>query len=109
VTGAVIVPGSYGASGLVFDIPLREPTLSYIVLWLADAMGGVAFDDASVDGIGKDATKKTHGARGRSRTAPDDRRCAQLLCLDRNPRLSRHDILEDLVEVGLGEVLDPPL
>ena len=35
-------------------------------------MGRVALDDARFDGVGEDATKKTHGARGRSRTAPDD-------------------------------------
>ncbi len=29
-------------------------------------MGWIALDDARFDGIGKDATKKSHGARGRS-------------------------------------------
>ena len=33
---------------------------------------------------------------------------AQLLGLDRNPRLSGHDVLEDLVDISLGEVLNPP-
>ena len=71
-------------------------------------MGWVALDDARFDGVGKDATKKTHGARGRSRTTPDNCLAAQLLGLDRNPRLSGHDVLEDLVDVGLGEILNPP-
>src|SRR5258707_4381972 len=71
-------------------------------------MGWIALDDARFDGIGKDATKKSHGARGRSRTAPDDCFAAQLLGLDRNPRLSGHDVLEDLADVGLCQVFDPP-
>src|SRR6266851_1614397 len=87
---------------------LGKPTLSYIVLWLANAMGRVALDDTGVDGVGKDVAEKTNRARGRSRTASDDRLSAQLLGLDRNLRLSGHDVLEDLVDVGLGEVLDPP-
>ena len=71
-------------------------------------MGRVAFDNTRFDGIGKDAAEKTHGARGRSSAASDDGLSAQLLGLDRNPRLSRHDVLEDFVDVGLGEVLNPP-
>jgi hypothetical protein len=47
-------------------------------------------------------------ARGRSRTASDDRLSAQLLGLDRDLRLSGHDVLENLVDIGLGEILDPP-
>src|SRR5260370_3769865 len=80
----------------------------FIVLRVANAMGGIALDDARLDGIGKDATKKSHGASGRSRTAPDDCFAAQLLGLDRNPRLSGHDVLEDLVDIGLGEILNSP-
>jgi hypothetical protein len=75
---------------------LGEPTLSYVILRPTDAMGWIALDDARFDGVGKDATKKTHGARGSSRTAPDDCFAAQLLGLDRNPRLSGHDVPEDL-------------
>src|SRR5216684_3508647 len=52
--------------------------------------------------------EKTHGACGRSSAASDDGLSAQLLGLDRNPCLSGHDVLEDLVDVGLGEILDPP-
>src|SRR5882724_2580074 len=44
---------------------LRESTLSYIVLWLANAMGWVALDDARLDRVGENAAKETHGARGR--------------------------------------------
>src|SRR6266852_5404791 len=87
---------------------LREPTLSHIVLWLADAMGRVALDNPCFVGVGKDATKKTHGACGRSCTPLDDCFAAQLFGLDRNPRLSGHNVLEDLVDIGLGEILDPP-
>src|SRR5216684_3010660 len=87
---------------------LREPTLSYIVLWLADAMGRIALDDAGFDGVSKDAAEKTHGAGGRSYTAADDRFSTQLLGLDRNLGLSGHDVLEDLVDVGFGEILNPP-
>ena len=71
-------------------------------------MGRIALNDARFDSIGKDATKKSHGARGRSRTAPDDCFAAQLLSLDRNPRFSGHDVLEDLVDVSLRQILDPP-
>jgi len=35
-------------------------------------MGRVAFDNTRFDGVGKDATKKTDGARGRSSAASDD-------------------------------------
>jgi hypothetical protein len=55
-----------------------------------------------------DAAEKTNRARGRSSAASDDGLAAQLLGLDRNPRLSGHDVLEDLIDVGLGEILDPP-
>src|SRR5216684_750220 len=61
---------------------LREPTLSHMVLWLADPMGRVALNHTGFDGIGEDATEKTHGACGRSRSTSDDRLSAQLLCLD---------------------------
>ena len=71
-------------------------------------MGWIALNDARFDGIGKDATKKSHGARGRSRAAPDDCFAAQLFGLDRNPRFSGHDVLEDLVDVSLRQILDPP-
>ena len=36
---------------------LRESPLSDIVLWLADAMDRVAFNDAGVDSVGKDAAE----------------------------------------------------
>jgi hypothetical protein len=71
-------------------------------------MGRVAFNNARFDGVGKDATKKTDGARSRSSTASDDGLSAQLLGLDRSSRLTGHDVLKDLVDVGFGEVLDPP-
>src|SRR6266851_743034 len=35
-------------------------------------MGRVALDDPCLDGVGKNATKKTDGARGRSSAASDD-------------------------------------
>src|SRR5207245_494835 len=87
---------------------LGKPTLSYVVLWLADAVGRVALDDTDFDGVGKDAAEETNGTRGRSSTASDDRLSSQFLGLDRDLRLSGHDVLEDLVDVGLGEILDPP-
>ena len=71
-------------------------------------MGRVAFDDARVDCVGEDTAEKAHGARGRSSAAANDGLSAQLLGLDRNPRLSGHDVLQDLVDVGFGEFLDPP-
>src|SRR5882757_2417736 len=86
---------------------LRQSTLSHVVLWLADAMGRVAFDNTRFDGVGKDATKKTDGTRGCSSAASDDGLPPQLLGLDRNPRFSGHDVLENLVDVGLGEILNP--
>src|SRR5260221_13135069 len=70
-------------------------------------MGRVAFNDAGLDGVGEDPAEKTNGPRSRSSATSDDGLSAQLLGLDRNPRLSGHDVLEDLVDVGLGEVLDP--
>jgi len=70
-------------------------------------MRRVAFNDAGFDGVGKDAAEKTNGPRSRSSATSDDGLSAQLLGLDRNPRLSGHDVLEDLVDVGLGEVLEP--
>ena len=87
---------------------LRQSTLSHVVLWLADAMCRVALDDSSLDGVGKNAAEKTNGTRGRSSAASDDGLSAQLLGLDRNPRFSGHDVLKDLVDVGLGEILNPP-
>src|SRR5882762_8936293 len=51
---------------------LREPTLSHVVLWLADAMGRVALDNPRFDSVGKDAAEKTDGTRGRSSAASDD-------------------------------------
>jgi hypothetical protein len=71
-------------------------------------MGWVALDDPCLDGVGKDAAEKTNGTRGCSSAASDDGFSAQLLGLDRDPGLSSHDVLEDLVDVGLGEILDPP-
>jgi hypothetical protein len=55
---------------------LRQSTLSHVVLWLADAVGRVALDYASFDGIGKDAAEETNGPRGRSSAASDDGLCA---------------------------------
>src|SRR3977135_540554 len=66
---------------------LRQSTLSHVVLWLADAMGRVAFDNTRFDGVGKDATNKTDGTRGCSSAASDDGLPPQLLGLNRNPRL----------------------
>jgi hypothetical protein len=68
----------------------------------------VTLDDPCLDGVGKNAAEKSNGTRGRSGAASDDGLSAQLLGLDRNPRLSGHDVLEDLIDVGLGEILDPP-
>jgi hypothetical protein len=51
-------------------------------------MSRVAVDDPCLDGVGKDAAEKTNRARGRSSAASDDGLAAQLLGLDRNPRLS---------------------
>ncbi len=87
---------------------LRQSALSHVVLWLADAMCRVALDDPCLDGVGKNAAEKTNGTRGRSSAASDDGLSAQLLGLDRNPRLSGHDVLEDLVDVSLRQILDPP-
>src|SRR5712664_668059 len=87
---------------------LRQSTLSHVVLWLADAMCRVALDDPCLDGVGKNAAEKTDGTRGRSSAASDDGLSAQLLGLDRNPRFSGHDVLEDLVDVSLRQILDPP-
>lgn len=70
-------------------------------------MGRVTFNDAGLDGIGENAAEKTYRPRGRSRTASDNCLSAQLLGLDRNPRLAGHDVFEHFVDVGLGEVLDP--
>src|SRR5882757_5254119 len=69
-------------------------------------MSRVAFNDAGFDGVRENAAEETNGARSRSSAASDDGLSAQLLGLDRNPRLSGHDVLEDLVDVGLGEILD---
>ena len=71
-------------------------------------MGRVALDDPCFDGLGEDASEKTNGARSRSSTASNDGLSAQLFGLHRNSRLSGHDVLEHLIDVGLGEILDPP-
>ncbi len=71
-------------------------------------MSRVAFNDAGFDGVGENAAEETNGARSRSSAASDDVLSAQLLGLDRNPRLSGHDVLENLVDVGLGEILNSP-
>ena len=68
----------------------------------------VTLDDPCLDGVGKNAAEKTNGTRGRSSAASDDGLSAQLLGLDRNPRFSGHDVLEDLVDVSLRQILDPP-
>jgi hypothetical protein len=70
-------------------------------------MGRVAFNDAGLDGVGENAAEETNGARSRSSAASDDGLSAQILGLDRNSGLSSHYVFEDLVDVGLGEVLDP--
>jgi hypothetical protein len=59
-------------------------------------------------GVGKDAPEKTNGTRGCSSAASDDGLSAQLPGLDRHPGLSGHDVFEDLVDVGLVEILDSP-
>jgi len=71
-------------------------------------MGRIGFNNAGFDGVGEDTAEKANGTGGRSCTTADDGFSAQLLGLDRNPRLSGHHVLEDLVDVGFGEVLDPP-
>jgi hypothetical protein len=101
-----LVPGSIAEHPTQYSILcFREATLSYIALWLADAVGRVAFNDARLHGV-KVATERAHCARGRSSATSDDGFSAQLLCLDRNPRLSGHNVLEDLVDVG--EILNAP-
>ena len=70
-------------------------------------MSRVAFNDAGFDSVGENAAEETNGARSRSSAASDDGLSAQLLGLDRDPRLSSHYVFEDLVDVGLGDVLDP--
>src|ERR1700738_12589 len=87
---------------------LRQSTLSHVVLWLADAMCRVTLDDPCLDGVGKNAPEKTNGTRGRSGAATDNGFSAELFGLDRNPRLSGHDVLQHLVDVRLCEVFNAP-
>jgi hypothetical protein len=68
----------------------------------------IGFNNARFDGVGEDTAKKTDGACSRSCSAADNSLSAQFLCLHRNPRLSGHDVLEGLVDVGPGEILNPP-
>jgi hypothetical protein len=68
----------------------------------------VALDNPCLDGVGKNAAEKTNRTRGRSGATSDGGLSAQLLGLDRNPRFSGHDVLEDLVDVSLRQILDPP-
>ena len=80
----------------------REPAGADVVLRLPQAVGRIGGDDASFDRIGEDAAEEPDGSRGRSGAAADDRLAAQLLRLDGNSRLAGHDVLQDLVDVGLG-------
>ena len=70
-------------------------------------MSWIGFDNTRFDGVGEDPAEKTNGAGGRSSAAANDGFSAQLLGLDQSPRLSGHDVLEDFVDIGLGEILDP--
>lgn len=97
-----------GASNQVFDTPPDSRRFHTLSFWLADAMRRVALGDSSLDGVGKNAAEKTNGTRGRSIAASDDGLSAQLLGLDRNPCFSGHDVLEDLVDVSVRQILDPP-
>src|SRR5712664_3668302 len=87
---------------------LRQSTLSHVVLWLADAMWRIARDDRRLDGVGKNAAEETNSTRGRSSAASDDGLSAQLLGFDRNPRFPGHDVLEDLVDISLRHIFNPP-
>jgi hypothetical protein len=70
-------------------------------------MGGIVFNDASLDGVGEDAAEEPDRSGRGSRATSDDRLAAQFACLDGSPRLSSHDVFEDFVNVGFGEILHP--
>ncbi|VDS09314.1 hypothetical protein PARHAE_02513 [Paracoccus haematequi] len=87
---------------------LGKPALADIVLRLFDAMRWVAIDDAGIEGLGKDAARKTYRACRRTGAAPHDGLPAQLLRLDRHAGLTGHDVLQDLVDVSFRQILHPP-
>ena len=76
--------------------------LADIVFRLPQTMGRIGGDDAGFDRVGENAAEEPDGSRRCSGAASDDGLAAQLLRLDRDSRLAGHDVLEDLVDVGLG-------
>src|SRR5579863_7520375 len=71
-------------------------------------MRWVCLDDAGLLSMGKDASEQTDGPRGGADASPHNGFAAQLLSLDTDARLTGHDVLQDLVDVGLDEILHAP-
>lgn len=70
-------------------------------------MGWVAFNDARLDGVGEDAPRRPTvrvavPAPPRTMASP-----SSFLVLQK-PRLAGHDVFKGFIDVGLGEILDPP-
>ena len=86
---------------------LTETTIAHIVFGLFQAMCRIAFDDAGVDCIGKDASQQADRSCSRSGAAAHDGLAAQLPGLHGYARFPSHDVFQDLVDVGLGEIFDP--
>src|SRR5690606_9823615 len=86
---------------------LREPAVTDLVFRFAQTMRGIVFDDAGLDGVCEDAAKQPDSPGRGPGATPYDRFATQLSGLDRGARLPRHDVLENLVDVGLREILDP--
>lgn len=83
----------------------REPAGADVVLRLPQAMGRIDRYDTGLDGVGENAAKEPDRTCRRSSAATDDGLATQLLRLDRHSRLAGHNVLQDLVDVGLGQVL----
>jgi hypothetical protein len=80
-----------------------------LLLWLADAMHGILFDDAELDGVRENATEESNRSGCGASSAAHDSPPAQLIGLDVRAGLARHDVLHGLGDVGFGQIPHPPI
>lgn len=70
-------------------------------------MRGIGFYNPSLHGVRQYAAEKSEGAGGRCRPASHDRFAAYFTCPEAAIGFAGHDVLQDPVDVRLGEVLHP--
>ena len=84
-----------------------QPTVPNLVSRFLETMRRVLINNPRLNRLGENASEKTHGPDGSAAAATHDRLTAQFLRLHHNARFLGDDVLHQIVDVRLGDVLDP--